>query len=148
MRFPNKEQVKRVRQTYPRGAKVTLVRMNDPYAEIAAGTVGVVTDVDDTGTVFVDWQGYGNLGAVYGEDEIRLLSKSEVIKWEARRVAATGRTNMFDAKTALDIAFEMGFGELAGFIATDAKAYGKLILTGELNDDELKGEHYGLPDND
>ena len=91
---------------------------------------------DDTGTVFIIWDSGSHLGAVFGEDEIRLLSKAEVVKAQCRKVAATGRTNMFDTKAVFKIAMEMGFNELANFISTDTKRYANLILTGELENVE------------
>lgn len=65
------------------------------------------------------------------------MSKAEIIKEQCRKVAATGRTNMFDAKVVFEIAMEMDFGELADFIFTNTKAYSKLILTGELSDADI-----------
>ena len=35
MKFPNKEQVEQVRKMYPQGARVELVRMDDPYTNIS-----------------------------------------------------------------------------------------------------------------
>ena len=43
--------------------------MNDPYAHIPAGTIGVVTGVDDIGTIHVAWSNGRTLGVVFGEDE-------------------------------------------------------------------------------
>lgn len=135
--FPNKETVERVRGQYPKGARIELVSMSDPYATLKPGDRGTVSCVDDTGTVFADWDDGSTLGAVYGEDEIRLLSKAEVIKEQCRKVAATGRTNMFDAKAAFEIALDMGFHELADFIFMNTKSYSSLILTGELSDADI-----------
>jgi hypothetical protein len=45
---------------------------------------------------------------------------------------------MFDSKAAFEIALEMGFDELADFIFMNTKAYGALILTGELSEGDLK----------
>jgi hypothetical protein len=112
--------------------------MNDPYATLKPGDRGTVFHVDDAATVFVNWDNGSTLGAVYGEDEIRLLSKAELVKWQCHMVAKTGRTNMFDSKAAFEIALELGFDELADFIFMDTKAYGTLILTGELSDGDLK----------
>jgi len=136
MKLPNKEQVARVRAAYPKGARVALVSMSDPYATLKPGDLGTVDFVDDTGSVFVDWDCGSTLGVVYGVDGIRLLTKAEVIKEQCRKVAATGRTNMFDTKAAFEIALEMGFNELADFIFMETKRYSILILTGELENVE------------
>jgi hypothetical protein len=132
--FPSKAAVEARRTRYAKGARVELISMFDPYTSLKAGDRGTVNFVDDTGTVFCDWDDGSSLGAVYGEDEIRLLGKAEVVKEQCRAVARTGRTNMFDSKAAFEIALEMGFHELADFIFINTKAYGNLILTGELTD--------------
>lgn len=136
--FPCKAAVEARKVRFTKGARVELVSMNDPYREMPSGLQGTVEFVDDTGTVFVKWDDGSSLGAVCGEDEIRLLSKAEVVKEQCRAVAKTGRTNMFDSKAAFEIALEMGFDELADFIFMNTKAYGALILTGELSEGDLK----------
>ena len=45
--------------------------MCDSYRDMPAGLRGRVTHVDDTGTVFADWENGSTLGAVFGEDRIR-----------------------------------------------------------------------------
>jgi hypothetical protein len=137
-RFPSKEQVERVCKQYPIGSVVEIVSMADPFRDMPSGTMGVVTGVDDTGTVFANWTNRSSLGAVYGEDIIRKVErKSDIIKTQCRLVGLTGRTNMFDSKAAFEIALEMGFDELADFIFMNTKAYSNLILTGELDDADL-----------
>lgn len=137
-KFPSKEQVERVRKQYPIGSVVEIVSMADPYRDMPGGTMGVVTAVDDTGTVFADWTNRSSLGAVYGEDFIRKVErKSDIIKTQCRLVGLTGRTNMFDSKAAFEVALEMGFDELANFIFMNAKAYSTLILTGELAESDI-----------
>lgn len=74
MMFPNKETVARVRKQYPRGTRVELVSMNDPYSTLKPGDQGAVDFVDDTATVFVLWDNGSTLGVVYGEDVIRQLA--------------------------------------------------------------------------
>ena len=123
----------KARQTrYIPGARVELVSMSDRYTDFKPGDRGEVTSVDAIGTVFVNWDSGSMLGVAYGADEIRLLTKPEIIKEQCRKVAKTGRTNMFDIKAAFEIAVEMGFNELADFIFMDTKAYSNLILTGEI----------------
>jgi len=124
------------RVLYQIGKKVELVSMNDSYTNLKPGEHGTVDFVDDTGTVFVNWDNGSTLGAVYGVDEIKLLTKTEVIKKQCKKVAATGRTNMFDVKAAFEIALEMGFDELANFIFMDTNRYANLIFTGELENVE------------
>ena len=65
------EMLKRIREKYPVGCTVEIIEMCDPYRDIPAGLRGTVTHVDDTGTVFADWENGSTLGAVFGEDRIR-----------------------------------------------------------------------------
>ena len=44
--------------------------MDDPYADIRPGEKGTVDSVDDTGTIFVNWDKGSTLGVVYGVDSI------------------------------------------------------------------------------
>ena len=53
MGFPRKEIVEAVRARYPKGTRVELVSMDDPYSRLKPGDRGTVKSVDDTGTVFV-----------------------------------------------------------------------------------------------
>jgi hypothetical protein len=46
------------------GARVRLVRCNDPYTELRPGALGTVTFVDDMGTVHVSWDDGHSLGLV------------------------------------------------------------------------------------
>lgn len=133
MKFPNKETVERVRRQYPQGTRIELVSMSDPYTTLKPGDRGTVTFVDDTGTVFCDWDNGSTLGAVFREDEIRLLSSpiTDTIKEQILAVRATGETNMFDTNAVQRIAFDHGFYELVNFIKNDRKAYSAFILKGD-----------------
>ncbi|MCI8379114.1 MAG: DUF4314 domain-containing protein [Lachnospiraceae bacterium] len=72
-RFPDQETVERIRKMYPIGTRVELIRMDDPYSRLKPGDKDTVRSVDDTATVFVDWDCGSGLGVVYGEDQIRRL---------------------------------------------------------------------------
>ena len=69
------EKLKQLREYYTPGTRVALVRMDDPYSKLKPGDQGTVSCVDDTGTVFVNWDCGSSLGAVYGVDEIRKIDK-------------------------------------------------------------------------
>ena len=70
MRFPRRETVERIRQEYPVGCRVELLRMDDPQAP-PIGTCGTVIGVDDTGSVMVRWDNGSGLHVVYGVDQCR-----------------------------------------------------------------------------
>lgn len=71
--FPSREMVERIRKLYPAGCRVELVQMDDPYSKLMPGEQGTVRMVDDTGTVFVNWDCGSSLGVVYGVDRVRKL---------------------------------------------------------------------------
>lgn len=72
-KFPSKETVKQLRKQYPTGTRVELLRMNDPYSRLKPGDTGIVTGVDDIGTIHVNWDCGSSLGIAYGEDECRKI---------------------------------------------------------------------------
>lgn len=65
-----KESIASVKRMYPVGKRVRLVYTSDPYTDIRMGELGTVSFVDDTGTIFVDWDCGSRLGMIYGEDSI------------------------------------------------------------------------------
>ena len=54
MRFPSREQVKQIRNEFPKGTRVELVSMDDRQAP-PPGTKGTVIGVDDTGSLLMRW---------------------------------------------------------------------------------------------
>ncbi len=70
MRFPSKETISRLRETYPAGTWVELISMDDPYTKLLPGDKGRVDFVDDGGTIHISWGSGSHLGAVYGIDSI------------------------------------------------------------------------------
>ena len=69
MTIITREEVERLRQQYPAGTVVRLVRMDDIQAP-PPGTKGTVRYVDDIGTIHVSWETGSSLGVVYGMDKI------------------------------------------------------------------------------
>nr|DAZ39520.1 MAG TPA: protein of unknown function (DUF4314) [Caudoviricetes sp.] len=72
--FPSREIVERIRKQYPVGCRVELVRMDDIQAP-PMGTKGIVTGVDDTGSIMVRWENGSSLNVVYGEDLCRRIEE-------------------------------------------------------------------------
>ena len=72
MRTPSKEAIQALRERYPAGTAVELIRKEDVSAP-PAGTLGKVIAVDDIGTVHIAWQNGSSLGCVPGVDSFRKL---------------------------------------------------------------------------
>jgi hypothetical protein len=70
-RLPSKETVARLREQYPAGARIELISMDDPCSTLRSGDKGSVSFIDDTGTIFVDWDNGSSLGLVYGVDSYK-----------------------------------------------------------------------------
>ena len=68
----NSKLLSRLREEYPRGTRIELIRMDDPHAP-PIGTKGTVVGVDDIGSILVDWDNGGSLNVVYGEDACRKI---------------------------------------------------------------------------
>jgi len=62
-----------LREQYPVGTRVRLVRMNDPYAKLQPGELGTVEFIDDIGTIFCTWENGSRLGVVHGVDQIMIV---------------------------------------------------------------------------
>lgn len=73
MMFPDRRIVERIKSEYPKGCRVELIHMNDPYRVMPKGLKGTVSCVDDTGTIHVDWDNGSHLGVVFGEDRCRRI---------------------------------------------------------------------------
>ncbi|QRN84849.1 DUF4314 domain-containing protein [Clostridia bacterium] len=70
--FTNKEIVERLKNQYPPGTRVELIRMDDKQAP-PTGTQGTVVGVDDIGSIMVSWDNGSGLSIVYGEDSCRII---------------------------------------------------------------------------
>ena len=71
-RMISKEALQALRERYPKGTRVELVHMDDPYnRKLVPGCKGTVRWVDDMGTIHVAWDCGSSLGIVYGEDSCR-----------------------------------------------------------------------------
>ncbi len=71
--FPSKKTIELLRQLYPKGCRVELVSMDDPYSRLKPGDQGTIMTVDDIGTIHVAWDNGSCLGAAYGVDQIKRL---------------------------------------------------------------------------
>lgn len=67
------EHVKKIKELYPAGAKIRLIKMHDKQAP-PKGTVGRIRLVDDIGTVHVNWETGSSLGLIPEVDEFEVIS--------------------------------------------------------------------------
>ena len=74
MRGMTQEILASLREQFPQGTRVELLRMDDPQAP-PAGTMGTVIWVDDSGSIMVRWDSGGSLNVLYGVDECRKVGE-------------------------------------------------------------------------
>lgn len=125
----SKDTLNRLREQYPVGTRIELLKMDDAQAP-PLGTRGTVKGVDDIGNIMVRWDNGSGLNLVPGIDECRIIM-TPVIKDQILAVRDTGLTNMFDVTAVQRIAYEMDMYELVTWIDDHKKEYSRFILTGE-----------------
>lgn len=60
------------------GKRIRLDRTTDTYTRNRPGDTGTVTDIDDAGTVFVDWDNGGTLGLIESDgDRFTVLTDTD-----------------------------------------------------------------------
>ena len=69
----NRDKVKQLRARYPKGTRIQLISIEDPYTSIAPGTEGEIAFIDDTGSVHEKWDNGSMLALIPGEDSFRVL---------------------------------------------------------------------------
>jgi hypothetical protein len=77
MMYATKEMIEAQRKRLI-GKRVRLEYTNDRYTDLRSGDEGVVTFIDDTGTVFVDWDNGSGLGLIESAgDRYSVLSPAD-----------------------------------------------------------------------
>lgn len=61
------------KEMYPKGTRIELISMEDPYAPIEPGTQGTVEFVDDMGQIHMRWDNGRTLALVPSEDNFRKI---------------------------------------------------------------------------
>lgn len=61
------------REMYPKGTRIELISMEDPYAPIEPGTQGTVEFVDDMGQIHMRWDNGRTLALVPSEDNFKKI---------------------------------------------------------------------------
>ena len=67
------EALARLREQYPKGTRVRLVEMNDPYREMPNGLEGEVLFIDDAASIHVAWSNGSSLAVIYGVDRFEKI---------------------------------------------------------------------------
>ena len=73
MKFPSRETIAKLRESYKKGMRVELMSMDDPYTKLRPGDKGTIDCVDDAGGIHINWDNGSTLAAIWGEDIIKLI---------------------------------------------------------------------------
>ena len=136
--FPTREQVERIRKEYPKGTRLELIAMDDPYTTLKTGDRGTVEFVDDAGQIGMVWDSGSQLSLIPSVDSFR---KVRTMSERVREQILALRTlpdcpNMFDVRAVQRLAFDHDFYDLVNFLETDRKAYVTFIFTGRADNVE------------
>ena len=71
--FPNEHEIATLRQKYPHGTMLRLIRMVDDPNPIKPGTVGEVDYIDDAGNIHMIWRNGRTLSLIDEVDEFEVL---------------------------------------------------------------------------
>ena len=131
MKIMGRKEVEALRKKYPKGTRVELVSLEDPYSRLPEGTRGTVDAVDDIGTIHVRWDNGSGLGIVPGVDTVRKVTEiSGSLKEQILQVRDTGMVNMFDVKGVREVAEALDLDELVEYLDNGAEGYARFILYG------------------
>jgi hypothetical protein len=59
----------KLRAEYPKGTNIKLIEMINDLAPVPSRTTGSVTEVDDTGSIHVEWENGRTLAIIPGTDK-------------------------------------------------------------------------------
>ncbi len=77
MQFPSKWYLEQLRKKYPVGTKLQLLSMRNETYPVLPGTVGVVTHIDDAGSIHMRWENGSSLALIPEIDSFQTVSEAK-----------------------------------------------------------------------
>ena len=74
MKIMSRREVEALRKRYPKGTRVKLISLEDPYSRLPEGTKGTVDAVDDIGTIHVKFDNGRFIGLIPDMDAFEIVS--------------------------------------------------------------------------
>lgn len=65
----NPSELAKLRTEYPKGTTIKLIEMIKDPAPVPSGTTGTITDIDDAGSIHVEWKNGRTLAVIPGTDK-------------------------------------------------------------------------------
>lgn len=81
----NDKEIKRIKERYPKGTRIRLEHMNDPFHPVPDGMTGIVEHVDDAGQIHMKWDNGQSLAIVPEEDVFSVVNKIKVVVVEPEK---------------------------------------------------------------
>jgi len=72
-----KDELKFLNKMYPKGSRIKLIYMNDPYA-LPSGIKGTVDFIDDEGQIHVKWDNGNLLALIHGVDKFEKIYEKNI----------------------------------------------------------------------
>ena len=69
--------VNTIKEMYPKGTRIELIYMDDPYAPVPSGTKGTVEFVDDMGQIDMKWDNGRTLALIPEVDEFKIIKNEK-----------------------------------------------------------------------
>lgn len=66
-----------IKEMYPKGTRIELIHMDDPYAPVPSGTKGTVEFVDDFGQIDMRWDNGRTLALIPEVDEFKIIKNEK-----------------------------------------------------------------------
>ena len=114
----DENKIKRIKGQYPKGTEIELISMEDSQA-VPSGTLGIVEDVDDIGTIFMKWDNGSTLGLIVGEDQFRVVKRPNPALEELEKAKKQLKDN--DTLSLFTYNKETGNTGVASFIQNENK---------------------------
>lgn len=74
MKLLNRYELNHIKSTYSKGSRVRLIDdIDDPHSKLKAGDEGVITHIDDIGTLHMKWDNGSSLGLIVGLDKFEII---------------------------------------------------------------------------
>jgi hypothetical protein len=61
------------------GKRIRLISTNDEYTSLRPGDIGIINYVDDTGTIFAEWNNGSSLGLIPDVDRFEIIFDGEIL---------------------------------------------------------------------
>lgn len=69
----NEKDVNKIKAMYPKGTRIKLQHMNDPYHPVPDGTMGTVKHIDDAGQIHMYWDNGSGLALIPEADDFEIV---------------------------------------------------------------------------